>query len=277
MLTECWPGSPKASQERNRNRQTCRGSLSKGGHIDMTNSAQLSLFIYPDWSFSAILSSVARRMPVYNTQRRGKVHTPITHRSFTQVSDRRRQSNLRPDHSGFEFRKAFQPKLCLPPPPPKNKTYCLLSNGPQFVYVEFFNHDGQSVNVSAIPIIVQGVFLMIPTNRTRYFPNFSAVRQPTAPPRAPSWCIYRMYFLHTLLWRLFVSTDRQSQILWRKNIISYCFARRWIPVVRTVYVHYGKEFLVGNIVWLALLLVNVGVLASNLDLITGYPDCGRSW
>lgn len=50
---------------------------------------------------SALFFSVARRMPVYITQRRGKIHTPIRHRSFTQVSDHRRQSNLRPDHRHF--------------------------------------------------------------------------------------------------------------------------------------------------------------------------------
>jgi len=74
-----------------------------------------------------------------------------------------------------------------------------------------------------------------------------------------------MYFLHTLLWCLYVSTNKRSQILWRKKVISYCFARRWFPVVRIVYMHYGKEFFVRHFVWLPLLLVNVGALASNLE------------
>ena len=41
------PGSPKLSK-RNRDRQNCRGYLSKDD-IEINNRAQLALFRYPDW------------------------------------------------------------------------------------------------------------------------------------------------------------------------------------------------------------------------------------
>ena len=46
-------------------------------------------------------------------------------------------SLTRHDQSGLEPQKAFQPMLCT-----LIKTYCLLSNGPHFVHIEVFNHDG---------------------------------------------------------------------------------------------------------------------------------------
>ena len=63
------------------------------------------------------------------------------------------ESKLRHDQSGFESQKAFQPNLC-----PSIDAYCLLSSGPHFVHHEFFNRDGTLVNVSAIPVVVKGVF-----------------------------------------------------------------------------------------------------------------------
>ena len=114
--------------------------------------AMLIYWIVPNWHFSNTLttvfpcffSSVVRRMPGYNTQRRGTVCTVLRHCNFTWVPDFRRESNTRHNQSGFEPHKAFQAKLY-----PLIKTYCLLSNGPQFVQV--YKREGKRAGVSTLP------------------------------------------------------------------------------------------------------------------------------
>ena len=49
-----------------RDRQTCRGFLSKGGHVDILNRAQLALSDYLSEVFPVLFSSVVRQMPGCN-------------------------------------------------------------------------------------------------------------------------------------------------------------------------------------------------------------------
>jgi hypothetical protein len=51
----------------------------------------------------------------------------------------------------FKSQEAFHPRFCLRPP---IVAYCLLSNGPSFVYADVFNRDGKLIKVSVIPVIV---------------------------------------------------------------------------------------------------------------------------
>ena len=77
-------------------------------------------------------------------------HSP-QHGGFTKVLDFYRECNFGHEQSVFESQETFQPKFCLSPP---ILAYCLLNNGPSFVYVDLFNRDGKLVNVSVIPVIV---------------------------------------------------------------------------------------------------------------------------
>ena len=126
-------------------------------------------------------------MPVCNTQRRVKAHTLLNIAASTNYltvapsltldlttlgSDSAMPSSQSYDHPPFQ----------------KKRTYGLLSNGPQFVYVEFFNRYGQRVNIGAIP------YYSLRCNSNRNppppnLPNYSTVPQSTAPPFAPLWCV----------------------------------------------------------------------------------------
>jgi hypothetical protein len=84
------PGFPKRFKTA-RDRQNCRGCLSKVEYVDINNRAQLALFDYPDSFFSVFFPSVVRRMPGYNMQSRGMTRTPLRHGDFIQYTLYRRQ------------------------------------------------------------------------------------------------------------------------------------------------------------------------------------------
>jgi hypothetical protein len=74
----CWrsvdPGFVKRTKG-GRYRQSYRGYLPKGGHVDTMNRAQLELSSTMTEVFSVLFSFVIRRMPRYNSQRRGTART----------------------------------------------------------------------------------------------------------------------------------------------------------------------------------------------------------
>jgi hypothetical protein len=71
------PGLPKR-RKGDWERHTCRGYLSKGGHVNILNRVQEALSTILTDLFSPIFFSVLRRMLGCNTQRCGTVPTPLS-------------------------------------------------------------------------------------------------------------------------------------------------------------------------------------------------------
>ena len=139
------PSFPKHPKE-DRDLQPCRGYLSKLGHVDILNRTQLALFDCPNWSFFRnFFLSCKVNTRVQHTQMEHGLHS-LQLGGCTYLFDFRRQSNLKHE-SGFKSQTVFRPKLC-----PPVKTYCLLSNGPQFVHVVVLNYDQKLISVSVIPV-----------------------------------------------------------------------------------------------------------------------------
>jgi hypothetical protein len=87
-------------------------------------------------------------MPVYNTQRRAKARTFLSiaasPKCLTVTASLTLDLTILGSNPGKLSSQSYAPST------KKQKTYFLLSNGPEFVYVEVFNRDVQRVNISAI-------------------------------------------------------------------------------------------------------------------------------
>ena len=148
-----WPSVEPGLLKRptgDRDLQTCRGYLSKGGHVDVPNRGQLALLDCSYWGFlyRAFIPSCTANARVYHVETGRGPHSSQAGRLPLSNWISPRALTVDMTNLGSNPRKPSSKVL------PSHKAYCLLSNGPHFARVEAFNRHGKLVSASAIPVIV---------------------------------------------------------------------------------------------------------------------------